>query len=316
MLKKRIGLFGLKELMQNSGAVSEVMGEVLLTGIAVLLVSSIGIFISTYDGATDIPHTQMKEWMGEETDTIYLEHSGGEFLAVKDLEIAVNINGSKHIVYPSSPVYSSLNNSNSWQLGDRIAINTSSEWGVNINKTDKVRVFLVDSPSKQVIQYLEVSSGEEVTPGWIIPATAEDNSGGSASTFDVCRKGDDLYTTYHPPSAVDISKNQVFDFKLNPFLLGVWPDDVPEVKLLIVYKVKDNSCKDINLRIRDKTPSETWINATLTPYTEFTPCTINLPYINNTEDLGNLTVQLVAMENSAVSSEKELYVDYIAIHVN
>lgn len=170
MLKKRIGLFGLKELMKNSGAVSEVMGEVLLTTIAVLLISSIGIFIATYDGATDIPHTQVKEWMDEGTDIIYLEHSGGEFLAVEDLEIAVNINGSKYTINdPSSEVYSNLNNSGSWQLGDRIEINTSSKWGVNITDGDEIKVFLIDTPSKQTIQHLTISSKQYVAPTGVYP---------------------------------------------------------------------------------------------------------------------------------------------------
>ncbi|MDM7919454.1 MAG: type IV pilin N-terminal domain-containing protein [Methanosarcina sp.] len=95
------GMFDEKKLMKNQKAVSEVVGEVLLTTIAVLLVSSIGIFIATYDGATDIPHTQVREWMSAGKDTIYLEHSGGEFLGTESFEIAVNINGTKY-VYPSA----------------------------------------------------------------------------------------------------------------------------------------------------------------------------------------------------------------------
>lgn len=167
MLKKKIGLFGLKELMKNSGAVSEVMGEVLLTTIAVLLISSIGIFIATYDGATDIPHTQVKEWMDEGTDNIYLEHSGGEFLGTKSFKIIVNINGQKY--EPSTEIYSDLNNSNIWQLGDRIEINTSSEWGVNITNGDEIKVFLIDTPSNQTIQHLTISSKQDVTPTGVYP---------------------------------------------------------------------------------------------------------------------------------------------------
>jgi FlaG/FlaF family flagellin (archaellin) len=167
MLKKRIGLFGLKKLIRNSDAVSEVMGEVLLTSIAVLLVSSIGIFISTYDGATDIPHTQVKEWMDQGTDIIYLEHSGGEFLEIEAFEIAVNINGTKYI-YPPASIYSDLNRSN-WQLGDRIEINTSSNWGVDIKDEDEIKVFLIDTTSKQTIQYLTISSGENVDPAGVYP---------------------------------------------------------------------------------------------------------------------------------------------------
>lgn len=158
---------GIKKLMENEKAVSEVVGEVLLTTIAVLLVSSIGIFIATYDGATDIPHTQVREWMNAGKDTIYLEHSGGEFLGTGAFEIAININGTKY-TYPSSSVCLNLNNS-SWQLGDRIEINTSSEWGVNITEGDEIKIFLIDTPSKQTIQYLTVSSKEYVPPDGVYP---------------------------------------------------------------------------------------------------------------------------------------------------
>ncbi|MDQ1274678.1 MAG: archaeal type pilus assembly protein PilA [Euryarchaeota archaeon] len=158
---------GIKKLMENEKAVSEVLGEVLLTTIAVLLVSSIGIFIAAYDGATDIPHTQVREWMNAGKDIIYLEHSGGEFLETEKLEIAVNINGTKYI-YRSASISSDLNRS-SWQLGDRIEINTSSKWGVNITEGDEIKVFLIDAPSKQTIQYLTVSSKQYVAPDGIYP---------------------------------------------------------------------------------------------------------------------------------------------------
>lgn len=167
MLKKKISLFKLRSLEKNSSAVSEVVGEVLLTTIAILLVSSIAIFISTYDGAVDIPHTQVKEWMSEQKDTIYLEHSGGEFLENEAFEIVVNINGTKY-VYPSTSVSSALNRSN-WQLGDRIEINTSKEWGVDIKEEDEIKVFLIDTPSKQTIQYLIVSSRDNVAPAGVYP---------------------------------------------------------------------------------------------------------------------------------------------------
>ncbi|WP_269850040.1 hypothetical protein [Methanosarcina horonobensis] len=96
-----------------------------------------------------------------------LEHSGGEFLGTDAFEIVVNINEQKY-VYPSASIYSNLNNS-SWQLGDRIEINTSSEWGVNITDGDEIKVFLIDIPSRQTIQYLTISSKQDVAPAGVYP---------------------------------------------------------------------------------------------------------------------------------------------------
>jgi len=152
-------MLNVKKFIENRKAVSEVVGEVLLTSIAVLLVSFIASFIFAYDGPADVPHTQVREWMDAETDIIYLEHSGGEFLKTENLEIAVNINRQKY-TYPSASIYSYLNKNN-WQLGDRIEINTSREWEVDIKNEDEIKVFLVDIPTRQVIQYLTVSSGND-----------------------------------------------------------------------------------------------------------------------------------------------------------
>ncbi|WP_440946207.1 type IV pilin N-terminal domain-containing protein [Methanosarcina sp. T3] len=306
-----------KKLMENRKAVSEVVGEVLLTSIAVLLVSSIGIFISTYDGATDVPHTQVREWMNTGSDTVYLEHSGGEFLEVENLEIVININGQRY-VYPRARVYSNINNNSNWQLGDRITINTSREWGIDIESDDEIQVFLVDSPSKQIIQYLTVSSGEGAISGWITPSSARDTSGGTATPLDVYMEGDGISTSYHAPGSSDPSKFEEFSFGGTPALWGLFPgDNVTDVTLKIVYRVEANSCKDIKLKIYDGSPIGNWHEENIPVQTEFAEKSINLyPYINNTEDLAKIKVQLVAVENSAVSADKRLNVDYMAIYAN
>ncbi|KKG16275.1 hypothetical protein EO98_12030 [Methanosarcina sp. 2.H.T.1A.6] len=145
-----------KKLFENSSAVSDVLGEVLMTTIAVILLSSIAVSIFSYDGPADVPHTQVKEWMDAQADTIYLEHNGGEFIDTESLEIAVNINGSRH-TYNSSQIYANLGNRSIWELGDEIEINTSGEWGVDIKEGDEINVYLIDTPSKEVIQNLQLS---------------------------------------------------------------------------------------------------------------------------------------------------------------
>lgn len=315
MLKKRIGLFGLKKLMKNNCAVSEVMGEVLLTTIAVLLVSSIGIFISTYDGAVDVPHTQVKEWMNKQTDIIYLEHSGGEFLKTEDFEAAVSINGIRY-VYTSDNITENLKNSSSWGLGQTIEINTSSKWGIDITDKDDIKVFLIDIPTKQVIQQLTVSSGEIESSDWVTPqGEVNDTSGGNATLLDVYKKNDNLYTTYYPPAIANSNIYQEFVFATLSTLWGIDPGDpISSVNLTIVYKVKDNSCKNIKLRIFDAdAPSEIekWKEYSLDETkTEWSNDLSS--FINSTYDVENFKVQVVAEEASPV---KSLNVDYIALYV-
>ncbi|MDY9926566.1 type IV pilin N-terminal domain-containing protein [Methanosarcina sp.] len=149
----------IKEFIKNRSAVSDVVGEVLMTTIAVILISSIAVFIFSYDGAADVPRAQVKGWMSEQTDTIYLEHGGGEFIDTEALEIAVNINGDRYN-YSSPQIYANLENKRSWELGDTIKVNTFNEWAVNLTNDSEINVYLIDKPSKKVFQNLRLSTGE------------------------------------------------------------------------------------------------------------------------------------------------------------
>ena len=149
----------IKKLIKNSSAVSDVLGEILMTTVAVILISSIAVSIFSYGGPDDIPHTQVNEWIDVGTDTIYLENSGGEFIDIGDLEIVLNVNGSRY-TYSSSNISENLGNKNSWELGDRIEINTSSAWTLHIEEDDEVDMYLIDKSSKNVFQKLQLSTGE------------------------------------------------------------------------------------------------------------------------------------------------------------
>jgi FlaG/FlaF family flagellin (archaellin) len=149
----------IKKFFKNSIAVSDVLGEILMTTVAVILIGSIAVSIFSYGGPDGSPHTQVNEWIDAETDKIYLENSGGEFINTENLEIVVNVNGNRY-TYSSSNISENLGNKNNWELGDRIEINTSSEWNLHIEEEDEVDMYLIDKPSKKVFQKLQLSAGE------------------------------------------------------------------------------------------------------------------------------------------------------------
>ncbi len=149
----------IKKFFKNSSAVSDVLGEILMTTVAVILIGSIAVSIFSYGGPDDSPHTQVNEWIDAETDKIYLENSGGEFINTENLEIVVNVNGNRY-TYSSSNISENLGNKNNWELGDRIEINTLSEWNLHIEEEDEVDMYLIDKPSKKVFQKLQLSAGE------------------------------------------------------------------------------------------------------------------------------------------------------------
>ncbi|MCQ1534704.1 type IV pilin [Methanosarcina sp. KYL-1] len=304
-----------KKFTKNSGAISDVLGEVLLTTIAVILVSSIAVFIVSYDGAADVPRTQVKEWMDLQADTLYLKHSGGEFIDTETLEVAVNINGDKH-VYPQAAIYANLGNVSTWKLGDTIEIDTRDEWGIDITDEDEINVYLIDTPSKEIIQRFKFSSEEVTNSGWITPqGSAVDTSGGDATLLDVQKAGDGLYTSYYPPTSPDPSIYEEFNFGINPALWGFWPgDNITSVILKIVYQVNDNSCEQVKLKVQEEDTSKTLYEENLPEYNSFTVYTVDLsPYINKT-NLANFKVRLAATGNANASAEKRLNIDYIAVH--
>ncbi len=86
-----------KKVIENEVAVSEMIGVVLLVGIVVIMISAIGAYVFSLDGPNDVPHTRIQEWLDKSTDTIYLKHSGGEFLYTENCEIVLNYNGEKYV---------------------------------------------------------------------------------------------------------------------------------------------------------------------------------------------------------------------------
>ena len=57
-------------------------------------------------------------------------------------------------------IFPKTGNKNNWELGDRIEINTSSEWNLQIEEEDEVDMYLIDKRSKKVFQKLRLSTGE------------------------------------------------------------------------------------------------------------------------------------------------------------
>lgn len=334
-----------KKITSDEQAVSEVMGQVLLVGIVVLMLSSLSVFVFSQEGPADVPHTNVQEIMDTSTDTISLKHGGGEPIRAEDAEIIVNINGKKY-VYTSSQIYESLGNSSAWEVGETIEINTMSLWTVNLKNSDEVELYLVDIPSNELIQKSRLTTEFQKRAGlatWLTPmGKISDTSGGygdnkqayasDSNTTDA--KGDDnenkKCTTHYPPK--NVTKPgiyQEFDFGFNPIAYGVRPDDTfCNVTLVISYYCHDTSIKEIKLKFYDidEYGHGEWVYYTepiYDPYTddsdantEFVFKSINLTdHINTYDDLANFKVRIEASTTGAESSKKQISIDYLALWV-
>ena len=327
-----------KKITSDEHAVSEVMGQVLLVGIAVIMLSSLSVFVFSQEGPVDIPHTNVQEIMDTSTDTIYLKHGGGEPIRAEDAEIIVNINGKKY-VYTSSQIYESLGNSSAWEVGETIEINTMSLWTVNLKNSDEVELYLVDTPSNELIQKSRLTTEFQKKAGlatWLTPmGKISDTSGGygdnkqvsspDSNTTDANKADNEnkKCTTHYPPgTAINPNIYQEFDFGFNPIAYGIRQDDTfCNVTLVIVYYSKDTSLKDFRLKFydMDEYGHGEWVDyGTKLPshLTKFEPEVFNLTYcINTPDDLANFKVRIEAYTEAATQAEKQINIDYMALWV-
>lgn len=329
----------------KDAAVSEVMGVALLTGIVIIMLSVLGTSIFSMDGPEDVPHTKIQEIMDISTDTIYLKNSGGEPISTEDFRIIVNINGRKY-EFNSSQIYENLGNSSVWKMGDIIEINSRDAWGVDLENNDKVELFLIDTPSNELIQKstltCELQKKPDLslcfTPMGDITDTSESgkNKKGGGEKWQVKSKDSDKdeykkdtedknCTTYYPPTkAINSSIYQEFDFEIKPAAYGIRPGDTfCNVTLIIIYYTHDSSGKkeDCAIRIKYYDTYEDghgeWVyyDRVLPAHnSEFAPELVNLTdRINTPADLANFKVRIEASTEADAHAEKEINIDYIGL---
>ncbi|MEM2925429.1 MAG: type IV pilin N-terminal domain-containing protein [Methanocellales archaeon] len=142
----------MRELFQSEGAVSEVIGELLMTSIAVVAFSIVAAFVFSYPINEDTPHVEVQAW-AKAPSTIYLKHVGGDPVDVKNLRIVICINGSISIWNSSRSSFST------WFLGDIIKINTTLDItpGMNFSTSEtlEVAVFYIKSGQQIARGYLK-----------------------------------------------------------------------------------------------------------------------------------------------------------------
>jgi len=312
--------------IKNENAVSEIMGVALLLGIVVIMLSFEGAFIFARSGPDDLPHASLQEWMDTSEDKIYLKHCSGEPIKIEELEIIARVNGTRY-VYDSLNTYKETGNNGYWELGETIILDARSEWGLNLKDYHEIDLYLIDTPTKELIQKSRLTTDFRRDPyviGWITPRgeAIDTSNGGSATLRDVQKENDTFWTIYKTPTKngteTDPNIYQEIDFGINPCLYGYRPgDSLSNVTLKIVYRTNDNSLLKIQLRFYDMdSPSWFYREITLPEKNTFTAMYIPLvEYINTTEDLANFTVRLEAITNADESSKKEVNIDYLGLWI-
>ncbi|WP_370574887.1 LamG-like jellyroll fold domain-containing protein [Methanomethylovorans sp.] len=159
-----------KGLIENCEAVSEIIGEILLTGIAVIAFSVIAVFLLSPQGSVEKPALDIDGWVDSNTDTIWFRHIGGERVQADNIRVFVDINTDRYEINPQQ--LTTLYTKPLWELGDTIGLDTSALWGRDIINTDQIYVVMVHVPSNTILKsgmvlgnIMGQSSGDHTLPG-------------------------------------------------------------------------------------------------------------------------------------------------------
>lgn len=204
-----------KGLIENCEAVSEIIGEILLTGIAVIAFSVIAVFLLSPQGSIEKPALDIDGWVDSNTDTIWFRHMGGERVQADNIRIFVDINTDRYEINPQQ--FTTLYTKPLWELGDTIGLDASTLWGRDIINTDQIYVVMVHVPSNTILKsgmvlgnIMGQSSGDHTTPEaqMIYPVSMWNCNEGSGSILHDIRGNNDG-TIYGATWGIGVKNNSL-----------------------------------------------------------------------------------------------------------
>lgn len=317
-----------RTLGQNCGAVSEVMGAVLMISIVVLAFSSVALTIFSEEDSMDpphTPHTNLRENINTSEDTVEIFHNGGEEIDLEDIMIILNtgekraeFNMSESAVKVFDPKGNQLPSDGVFALGNRIVVDPTSK--INITSGNAVDLYFVHTASDQVIQKTKLWKDVRDLPYWITPhtfpaGTAYDNYTETWLDTELVDKVDDEYTDSFIPKKEEIYEN--FTFGIDTGELGI-PENAlfTKVILKIVSTRHDNSAKMMRPVVYN---GSQWIPFDFIPFDGKNVYVVTeldiTEHVKNTTELRNLEVKISADGKAADPSEKYFRIDFVGVHV-
>jgi len=147
-------------LIQDETAVSEIIGEILMIAVVVVAFGVISTFVYTYlQGPDNPPEVDVTGIADDTRDTIYLKHSGGEWVGADELKVILRINDTTY----------QYNYTGEFRLGDVIMINVSEEYGIDLKRGEEATILLIHTPTGEMVTtgelgYRAADCSEDSTP--------------------------------------------------------------------------------------------------------------------------------------------------------
>lgn len=306
-------------LIKNCDAVSEVIGEILMTAIAVLAISVISLYVLSFEGPTDAPHVDIDAWVDTNSNIINFRHTGGDTVNTASLRILLGINGIKQEL--NSDNMTSITGSDRWGLGDTIEIDTQQLWGTYLTENDTISATIVHTTSKVVLQTGTLIGGAQIgstspvvtptatatatatptPPSTITPTTVYDTSGGSATVNDVLNENDGAQTVFDSAVKIEDAIYQHFGFSIS----------VTDLPSTVSIKIRhyENGPKETQLSVWEESTG-TWHTISLIKDKGWHSETIDVSsFINTIVDVQNIKMQYRAR------GTKPSNIDYIAVYL-
>ncbi len=303
-----------KRFTENSNAVSDVIGELLMTAIAFIAFGTIAVFVLSFQGTT-MPHVDIDGWVDVNDDTVHLRHSGGNSVDTSYIRILLNLNGTRKELSPDD-VYIILGSS-TWGLGDTIVINTSQLWSITISEDDYVHETIVHTGHNIVMvsgvllgEVIEMTATPTPTPSGetFTPTSVYDTSGGDATVGQVGTDGDSLYTNYQVPKQSTYVETVYQQFNFTPGLTS----SPTRVLVRINHTEANANADNIKIMVWEQDVS-VWHDETIPKITMWTLDEVDVSsYIDTQNDINNLKVRYLAHTNAA---NKNSNIEYVAVYV-
>lgn len=315
-----------KVFTENSDAVSDVIGELLMTAVAFLAFGIIAVFVLSFHGTT-MPHVDIDGWVDVNDDTVHIRHSGGNSVDTSYIRILLNLNGTRKEL-SNDDVYAILGSS-TWGLGDTILINTSQLWSITISEDDYVDETIVHTGHNIVMvscvllgEVIEMTATPIPTPtgsptptptptpsGQTFTLTSVyDTSGGEATVGHVQTDGDSLYTTYKVPKQSTYSETVYQQFNFTPGLTS----SLTRVLVRINHTEVNANADNVKIKVWEQDAS-VWHDETIIKITTWTLDEVDVSsYIDTQNDINNLKVRYLAHTNAA---NKNSNIEYVAVYV-
>ena len=151
-------------ITSDERAVSGLVGEILLIGIAIVAIGLIAVSVYSYlNKDPETPHLEVTGMANMGTNEIHIKHQGGDPIECENLRVLVNVPGPLLDPYDDdSPDRWGLSdegigNFDQWTLGNILVLDTMPE--VNITDDDEIRVTIVSLSSSRVVVSGEVFGG-------------------------------------------------------------------------------------------------------------------------------------------------------------